>query len=205
MESKQIKKVLIATIYRYEPVMLSITKIGPEKLVLLVDENQDETLKNSLKIIKDSLGKVIEIEEILVKTYEVVDTAQKVVKIIDKLPTNLEIYANVSAARKTKALGLLFGSYARSERIKKIIYVKEEDNSIIYLPKLSFHLTPSQKQVLEEIDKSNKEQISIKELAKKINLSTAMVYRIIDELKDMDYLELDEGLKLTDAGKIARL
>jgi len=32
-----------------------------------------------------------------------------------------------------------------------------------------------------------------------------MTYRAIDELKDMDMVSTDEGVKLTDAGRIARL
>jgi len=32
-----------------------------------------------------------------------------------------------------------------------------------------------------------------------------MFYRNIDELKDLGYVSVEDGLKLTDAGKIARL
>jgi hypothetical protein len=32
-----------------------------------------------------------------------------------------------------------------------------------------------------------------------------MLYRAIDELKDMDLITTDQGIRLTDAGKIARL
>ena len=53
------------------------------------------------------------------------------------------------------------------------------------------------------IDRDKYDNIS--ELAKKIDLSTAMLYRAIGELKDMDLITDDDTLKLTDAGKIARL
>ena len=46
---------------------------------------------------------------------------------------------------------------------------------------------------------------SISDLSNKIDLSTTMLYRAIDELKDMDLITTEDGLKLTDAGKIARL
>ena len=45
----------------------------------------------------------------------------------DLLSDKDEIYVDITAGRKTKALGLLFGSYARINRVKKIMYVKEED------------------------------------------------------------------------------
>ena len=50
-----------------------------------------------------------------------------------------------------------------------------------------------------------KMQKILSDLSKKVDLSTAMLYRAIDELKDMDLISTEEGLKLTDAGKIARL
>ncbi|MEM4360575.1 MAG: CRISPR-associated CARF protein Csa3 [Candidatus Anstonellaceae archaeon] len=199
------KKVLIATLYKYEPVMVSVTKLGPDKLILLIDETPDAKLKDSLKTLKSVLSSVIKIEEYFVKQYDVVDTAKKVVEVIDSQPKDWEIYANVSAARKTKALGLLFGCYARIERIKKILYVKEEDNSILYLPKLSFYLSTSEKQTLVELSKLEGKEVSVKDLAKKLNLSTPMLYKIIDELKKRDFLVLDDGVKLTDAGKLAAL
>ncbi|MEM3362418.1 MAG: CRISPR-associated CARF protein Csa3 [Candidatus Anstonellaceae archaeon] len=199
------KKVLIATLYKYEPVMVSVTKLGPDKLILLIDETPDPKLKDSLKTLKSALSSVIKIEEYFVKQYDVVDTAKKVVEVIDSQPKDWEIYANVSAARKTKALGLLFGCYARIERIKKILYVKEEDNSILYLPKLSFYLSTSEKQTLVELSKLEGKEVSVKDLAKKLNLSTPMLYKIIDELKKRDFLVLDDGVKLTDAGKLAAL
>ena len=72
-----------------------------------------------------------------------------------------------------------------------------------FLKSLDFSLTESQKKVLECIDKGKFD--SITSLADKIDLSTAMLYRAIDELKDMDLITTEEGLRLTDAGKIARL
>ncbi len=39
----------------------------------------------------------------------------------------------------------------------------------------------------------------------KVDLSTAMLYRAIDELKDMDLITTEDGIRLTDAGRIARL
>ncbi|MCX8162927.1 MAG: CRISPR-associated CARF protein Csa3 [Candidatus Micrarchaeota archaeon] len=199
------KKVLIATIYSYEPVMISVTKIGPDKLILLIDQEPDQKLRDSIRIIKEALSKVIKIEEVQIKQYDIVDTAAKVVGLIDEQPKDWDIYANISAARKTKALGLLFGCYARIERVKKIVYITEEDNSIIYLPRLSFYLSTSEKQALQEISKSEDKEISIKEIAKKVGLSAPMLYKIVEELRKRDFIETKDGLKLTDAGKIAKL
>lgn len=198
------KKILIATLYSAEPVILATTRLGPDKLFLLTDKEPSKEQNDSLKLINDSLGKVIEVKAFKTEVYDIVKIAEKCVELIDSQSKDDIIYVNITSGRKTKAIGLLFAAYARHDQVKKIAYNPEEDkNSVIYLPRLSFKLTESQKKVLEFVDKGN--YASISDLSQKIDLSTAMLYRAIDELKDMDLITTDEGLKLTDAGKIARL
>jgi len=198
------KKVLIATLYNPEPVILATTRLGPERLILLIDKDPSKEQESSLKLIEDSLGKVIEVKVVKTDVYDIVNVATKCVEIIDMQPKDDTIYVNITSGRKTKAIGLLFAAYARHERVKKVAYNPEEDrNAVVYLPRLSFKLTESEKKVLEYIYSGKYESIS--DLSKKIDLSTAMLYRAIDELKDKDLITTEEGLKLTDAGKIARL
>lgn len=197
-------KVLIATIYSPEPVMLATTRLGPNRLILLIDKIPNKEQEDSLKLIRNSLGKVIDIKEIKTDVYDIVAVAKKCVEIIDLQPNEDEIYVNITSGRKTKAIGLLFAAYARHDRVKKIAYNPEEDKkSVVYLPRLSFKLTESQKKVLEYLEK--KACKSMTDLADNLDLSTAMTYRAIDELKDMDMVSTEEGVKLTDAGRIARL
>jgi len=197
-------KTLIATLYNPDPVILSATKIGPDKLILLIDEKPTKEQENALKLIQSSLGKVIDVKAVKTDVYDIVQVAKKCVELIDVENINTEIYVNITSGRKTKAIGLLFAAYARHERICKITYNPEEDKTkVVYLPKLSFRLTESQKKILEQIEKGK--YSNIMDLSKEIELSTAMLYRAIDELKDMDLIVTEDGLKLTDAGKIARL
>ncbi len=197
-------KVLIATLYSPEPVILATTQTGPNRLILLVDTEPSKEQNDSLKLIQNSIGKVMEIKVVKTDVYDIVKVAAKCVEIIDMQPIEDSIYVNITSGRKTKAIGLLFAAYARHERVKRIAYNPEEDKaSVVYLPRLSFRLTESQKQILDYLDKGKYD--SITDLAEKIDLSKAMLYRAIDELKDMDLLTTEEGLKLTDAGKIARL
>ncbi len=199
------KKVLIATVYHPEPVLLASTRLGPERLILLTSKDSDKIQEASVKLIQDSLGKVIDVKIVKIDLYNIVEIAKKCVEIIDLQPNEDDIYLNLTSGRKTQAMGLLFAAYARHERVKKIAYNPEEDknSSIVYLPRLSFRLTESQKKILVEIGKNKYE--SIVELADKIELSTAMLYRAIDELKEMDLISTEKGIELTDAGKIARL
>jgi CRISPR locus-related DNA-binding protein len=198
------KKVLIATLFNPDPILLSATKLGPDRLILLMDEKPLKQQEESLKLIQDSLGKVIDVKAIKCAVYDIVKAATKCVEVIDMQPKDDIIYVNITSGRKTKAIGLLFAAYARHDKVKKIAYFPEEDkNAVVYLPRLSFKLTESQKKILEYLHGGD--YASIKDLSQKIDLSTAMLYRAIDELKDMDLVTTEEGLKLTDAGQIARL
>jgi len=198
------KKVLIATMYNAEPVMLAITKLGPDRVYLLIHDESDKDQDAAVKLITNSLGKVIDIKLVKTPAYDIVKVARKAVEVIDMQPTEDDIYVNITGSRKTKAIGLLFAAYCRHDRVKRIGCNPEEDeNAVVYLPRLSFKLTESQKTILEAIDKGKYSTIG--DMAKNVELSTAMLYRAIDELKDMDLITTDEGLKLTDAGKIARL
>jgi CRISPR-associated protein Csa3 len=198
------KKVLIATLFNPEPVLLATTRLGPERIILLVSKETTKEQESSIKLIQDSLGKVIDVKIVKIELYDIAEVAKEVVKIIDLEPDNNEIYVNITSGRKTQAIGVLMASYARHERVKKIAYNPEEDKgSIVYLPRLSFRLTESQKKILDELGKKKYESMS--ELSNKIDLSTAMLYRAIDELKDMDLVSAENGIELTDAGKIARL
>ena len=199
------KKVLIATIYNAEPVLLASTRLGPDILILLVDEEPNKEQNEAIKTIQTSIGKVLEVKLVKTDVYDIVKVARKCVEIIDMQHKDDIIYVNITSGRKTKAIGLLFAAYARHEKVAKIAYNPEEDKtSVVYLPRLSFNLTESQKTILELLDKGKYD--SITDLAAKIELSTAMLYRAINELKDFDFIEVDDsGIRLTDAGKIARL
>ncbi|RLE47863.1 hypothetical protein DRJ25_01400, partial [Candidatus Woesearchaeota archaeon] len=180
------------------------TKLGPDRLILLVDKKPGKEQEKALDLIKKSLGKVLEVKTVKVDVYDIVSVAKKCVEVIDLQPDEDKVFVNITAGRKTQAIGLLFAAYARHNKVKKIAYNPEDDKStVVYLPKLSFKLTESQKKILEHLEEGSFKSIS--DLAKKIDLSTAMLYRAIDELKDMDLVSTEDGIKLTEAGRIVRL
>ncbi|MDP3698376.1 MAG: CRISPR-associated CARF protein Csa3 [Nanoarchaeota archaeon] len=194
-------KVLIATVYGPDPVLIAANKLGPDRIVLLVDKEPSKEQEKSIDLIKNSLGRVVDVKVVKTEVYDIVDIARKAVEIIDMQPKDDEIYVNVTSGRKTKAIGLLFGAYTRSSKVKKIIYYPEEkDSTPVFLPILQFKLTESQKKVLEYLE--NGTFSSLMDLSEKVDVSRAMLYRSIKELEEMG---LVEDLKLTDAGKIARL
>jgi len=195
--------IIIATLYGIEPVMLSATKLAADKLILILSKKPDEKQEKSLDLLKKTLGSVVSIKTVKVDQYDIVEIAQEVVKIIDLLDEKDVIYANVTSGRKTMSLGLLYASYCRVRRVKKIIYITEEDHKIISLPKLSYNLTQSQQRLMDYIIHGKYQ--SLAELAKEVDISRGMLYRNIRELQNLGLIEEDDGLKLTDAGKIAMM
>ena len=194
-------KILIATLYNIDPILVAANKLGPSRIYLLIDKVPAKEQEKSLELLKSSLGRVIDIKVVKTEVYDIVEVAKKAVELIDLQPKDDEIFINITSGRKTKAIGLLFGAYARQSRVKKILYYPEEKGlEPVYLPKLGFNLNSSQKKVLEYLEE--REFTSLMDLSEKIELSRAMLYRTIKELEEMD---LVDGLKLTDAGKIARL
>lgn len=205
-EVEEVPKVLIATLYNVDPVLLASHRLSPDRLILLIDEKPTKEQENSLELMKKSLGKVIDIKKYKVPKLDIVEVTKRCVELIDMQPDNDIIYVNLTSGRKTVALGLLYAAYCRSDKVKKIAYNPEEDKKlVVYLPKLSFKLTESQKKILEGIECH--EFTNLTGFGKKIGLSTAMLYRALNELKDMDFVFVgdDNEWKLTDAGKIARL
>ncbi len=197
-------KILIATLYVFEPIIASATKMSADRLILLIDKKPDEKQSKSLEILKQSLGSVMEITTVETEVYDIVEVAKDVVKIIDLLSDKDEIFVDITAGRKTKALGVLFGAYARADRIKRIMYVKEENKQVVNLPKLSYSVTPGQNKIITFLHKNS--IVSMVDLSEKIDISRAMLYKHIKELKDMDIVEnTKEGLKLTDYGRIVVL
>jgi len=201
------KTILISTLYGPDPVLLSCTKLSPDKLILLVTDPSDKFLDDSVKLIKDSLGRVLEIELVKIPQYDIVKIAEKVVKTIDKVNLEGQIIINITSGRKTQSMGVLFAAYARNKHVKKIAYYPEgpKKGAVVYLPILSLKLTDSQEKILDSI-KSNKIQ-SHKTLSDATGLSTAMTYRAVEDLINRGLVDKtnDEGIILTDAGKIARL
>ncbi|MGE0792661.1 MAG: CRISPR-associated CARF protein Csa3 [Candidatus Woesearchaeota archaeon] len=202
-------KILISTLFNPDPVILACTKLSPDELILLITDEPDKTISESLDLIKKSLGRVIKVSTVNIPQYDIVGIASKVVETIDKVCAGSQIVINITSGRKTQSIGVLYGAYARSDLVKKIAYYPDGNikGSVIYLPLLSMKLTDSQDKILIAIKSNN--IASHKAIADATGLSTAMVYRAIGELIDRGLVEKlqteDEGFVLTDAGKIARL
>lgn len=191
---------LISTIYTLEPVMACIAHFTPKKLVLLREEDSpDETLEAE-RMLKETVGTVMEVESYLTSIYDTVQVAHGTADIIEKeAAQGRRIIINISGGRKTQALGALFGCFSRHVEVEKIVYITKDDQQIIELPILNFGISPTKRMILEELEK---EETSVQNLSIKIGISRGMTYNHIRELREMGLLH-HHKLEITSAGKLA--
>jgi len=84
--------------------------------------------------------------------------------------------------------------------MKRVVYTTEEANTIIDLPKLSLGLSKTKLALLHLLER---EPVTMSALALKARKTRAMVYVHLRELKELGFV--DEGYRLTEAGRIALL
>ena len=146
-------RVLVTTTYSSDSIILAITKLSIERVYLLIDKKPDDTQKATLDNINKTFGSVIEIKEKKIELYDFVDVARAITDLLDVISDKDEVYVNITPGRKTQALGVLFGCYARPIKVKKVFYVPEGTKDMITLPIMHFDITDSQKEILDNIEK----------------------------------------------------
>lgn len=192
---------LITTLYTLDPVLVCITRLSPSKVIVITEDGAVETKAQAEQMLETTFGKVIEIQKLITSLYDPVMVAQDVADAIEQEhDLGNQVILNVSGGRKPQAFGSLFGAYARSEMVRKVVYVKEEDNSMIEFPILGFNISPIKKAILEHIKQGEK---AVSKIAVKVDISRGMAYNHIRELKDMGYISDEDGFDITDSGRLA--
>lgn len=192
---------LITTLYNLEPVLICVTRLSPTKIIILTEENAVDRKVQAENTLEATFGKIIQVKKAITSLYDPVRVAKDVADIIEKehaLGKNVLI--NVSGGRKPQAFGALFGAYARSDMVKKVVYVTEEDNFMIEFPILSFNLSPTKKVILELIQNGT---FAVENIAANVGISKGMAYNHLRELKAMGYISDEGGYSLTDSGRLA--
>ena len=192
---------LITTLYTLEPVLICVTKLSPSKIIILTEEDTAEKKAQAEQILEATFGKVIEIKKAVTSLYDPVRVAQDVASLIEKEHAQgRKVLINVSGGRKPQAFGALFGAYARSDMVARIVYVTEEDNFIIDFPVLSFNISPTKKMILELVQNGT---VAVESIAMGVGISKGMAYNHLRELKSMGYITDGDGYKITDSGRLA--
>ncbi|HJH28166.1 MAG TPA: CRISPR locus-related DNA-binding protein [Methanosarcinaceae archaeon] len=192
---------LISTIYTLEPVVVCVTRLSPSKIILLTEDDVDDKKRSSEDTLELTFGNILKMEKKNTSLYDPVRVAQDVVDLIEEEhASGNKVMINVSGGRKPQAFGALFGAYARRDMVDRIVYVTEEDNSIIDFPILGFNISDTKKKILENI---RSDTTSVNEISKSVDISKGMVYNHLRELKAMGYILGEDGYTITDAGRIA--
>ncbi len=192
---------LIATFYSVEPFMPAALTFSPKRIILIVDATNKE-VKSNIAAVEKTFGTMADVKVVRVERDNIYDTAQKVVEAIDREPAkDNRIIVNVSGGWKTLTNGVLYGCYARSERIHRIFSNKIDKKSMSELPKLNYNLGTAKREVLMRIVK--RDDKTVVQIAKELKRTKGMVYQHLRELKDAGYV--DESFNITDAGRLALL
>ncbi len=192
---------LITTLYTLEPVLISVTRLSPSKIIILTEEDTAEKKMQAEQLLEATFGKVIEIRKAITSLYDPVKVARDVATLIEtEHALGRKVLINVSGGRKPQAFGALFGAYARSDMVSRIVYVTEEDNFIIDFPVLSFNISPTKKMILELIQNGT---VAVESIAVKVGISKGMAYNHLRELRSMGYITDGDGYKITDSGRLA--
>jgi CRISPR-associated protein Csa3 len=192
---------LITTLYTLEPVLVCVTRLSPSRLIILTEDGAVDKKVQAEQMLEATFGKFIEVKKLITSLYDTVRVAQDVAGAVEEEHgRGNQVMINVSGGRKPQAFGALFGAYARSDMVKRVVYVTEEDNFMIDFPILSFNISPTKKAILEHIRQGEK---AVTAIAGKVGISRGMAYNHIRELKDMGYISDDDGFSITDSGRLA--
>ena len=190
---------LIATFYSFEPFVAAAHAFSPNKILLVIGKDSAKDIARHLEKVHELYGKVAEIKEVEVDPSDIFAVAKKTTELLER--SNRSV-VNVSGGWKLMAQGVLYGCYARPELVEKIVCNELPDiNRLVELPKLTFGLSQTKRELLEEIEKRNGKPIA--EIAEKLGKTPGMLYQHLKELKEAGYV--DEKFEITLAGKMAVL
>jgi CRISPR locus-related DNA-binding protein len=190
--------ILISTIYEGKAVVQAVKLFSPEKIYFIVDDPINNTRKLPIEMIKDIFPD-IDIINKTVKTYDIVDIANKTIEII-KEEKNNNIKIHISEARKTMGLGLLFGAYVLKDYVDSAYYIIEETNEPLKLPLIELNVSKKKKEILNLISSGIN---SSQKLSEELKIKTSTLYVHLKELRDNGFITKDTTL--TNMGKIVML
>jgi len=177
-----------------------ITQFSPKRVILLREEDAPDIKLEAERVLKESIGKIMDVEHRITSLYDVVRIAKDTTDVIDEeWAYGRQIVVNISGGRKPQVLGVLFGCYTLHNGVERIVHVTEEEGQIIDLPILNFGISKTKRMILEELEK---EETSVKNLSIKIGISRGMTYNHIRELRGMGFISKDK-LEITTAGELA--
>ncbi len=193
---------LIATFWNVKPFLPAVLKFAPRKVILLIAGPDDKSMGANLDALRTTFKDTFALEKVKMPMDDIYEQAKRTVELIDgeATPENL-VVVSVGGGWKTLTNGVLYGCYARPQRVHRIVGNTKDLDGVIDLPRLSYNLSPAKKAVLMKM--AGRGGRSIAEIARELRRSRAMTYAYLREMRDDGYV--DEDFAVTDAGKLALL
>lgn len=197
-------KVLLATVWKKEPIMKNIAEYDIEKLILvheeekLADEKDWKSKSEEIAEIEDSpIGDVIEIERISTGLNELYRVAKDVFEKI--AGEERELVVNITGGRKMQAMGTLLAA-SKTKNVEEALYWPEEDSKVsekIQVPLFNFLISEKEQKVISKVSEFKQ----AKKIVEDLEMSQSMVYSHLRDLEKKGFLEKEDGWTLTDLGE----
>ena len=136
-----VMKVIISTLYEGKAVKVAISKLSPDKIVLLTDEPTDKIREESIKELRCFFKDIIIIETLKTSVYNITEIVGKTTKKFDEeFSQGNDVLIHITEGRKITSLALLFAGFLRKSKINGAYYFTEENNNMISLPLIEMYL-----------------------------------------------------------------
>lgn len=192
---------LISTFYSIEPLILPVHTFSPKKIILLIGTESaasEEKINTNIKHIEMIYKGVAEIKKIKLKGESIYETTKEITEIIDNEDS---VIVSISGGTRLNAMSLLYASYARKDRVEKIVCSDIIKGTLVELPRLTFGITSAKLELLQAL--ANNEGTAVAKIAKQMNKTRGLLYQQLKELKENGFV--DESFKITEAGRLALL
>jgi len=188
-----------------QSIMLCAMKMEVDNLVLMLDNITDPVQDEALRILKDKIENGAQVETRRVNGNDMFSVAKEVVEVIESFKNDDEISVNVASMKNAKTLGMIYGTYARSDRVKILFYVNKMTKQIVRLLKIPLRLTTKQKKLLGYLRaiKNGSIERDKKTDYERLKMEKSSFYDILGEMKKKGFVE--ENNQISELGEIALL
>ena len=191
-----------------EGIIQGIKQNGCEKLILLIPEKLSVDSKRGLEKVETLTKEMeIQIEKIVVSPYDMMENIKKIKRLVAENAD--DVILNITGGRKTLSLAASLAGFVSLP--KDIIYIQEENNQSISIPKFTLTdklLRPEKMEILKCI----KANTTMEEIKKSLKNDKSKKYHTImkhlRELAEMELIEIINGRQhtytITPGGELLR-
>ncbi len=189
----------------------SIKQNGCEKLILLISKDLTEKAKKGVEKTEDMAKQMqIKVEKIATDQYSIMENISKIKELIAKEGSN-EVILNVTGGRKPLSLAATLAAFVSNP--KKIIYIQEENDQPIEIPRFTIggKLLSEEKHTILKAIKNSTTVEDIKIALKGKNNNSVEYHAIMKhlrELAEMGLIEISNGrphrYTITPSGELLR-